>query len=137
MPSFGSNYFRGRPFFAKIKPGQSATRRSRPAFLSASARCAPGRISRASSRASVALAFRLRRSAEISCFTTTSQFGVSPGIAEIGQRELSAFVGIIGDLSEAASFKISSYPGSDGFDFKLIRKCDQPSLDFNVTAQKC
>jgi hypothetical protein len=49
-------YFRGLPRFAEINPSPSAVLRSRPAFLSASVRCAPGGISRASSRASAALA---------------------------------------------------------------------------------
>jgi len=49
-------YFRGLPRLAEINSSQSAVLRSRPAFLSASVRCAPGGISRASSRASIALA---------------------------------------------------------------------------------
>jgi hypothetical protein len=49
-------YFRGLPRLAEINPSLSAVLRSRPAFLSASVRCAPGGISRASSRASIALA---------------------------------------------------------------------------------
>jgi hypothetical protein len=46
--SFDSHYFRGLPFFAKINPWLSATRLSKPAFLSALARCEPGGIPRAS-----------------------------------------------------------------------------------------
>jgi hypothetical protein len=47
----------------------SATYRSKPAFLSASDRFAPGGISRASCRASTAIALWLRLSGEASCFT--------------------------------------------------------------------
>jgi hypothetical protein len=76
-------------------------------------------------------------SGQVSWFTTTSWFGVLPGFVEVCQRELSAFVGIFGYLSEAASFTIRLRPGSDGFGFKLIRKRDQPSLYFDVTGHKC
>jgi hypothetical protein len=41
--SFDSNYSRDLPFFAEINPPPSAARRSKPAFLSASVRRAPGR----------------------------------------------------------------------------------------------
>ena len=54
--TLGCAYFRGLPRFAEINPWLSAVLRSRPAFLSASVRGAPGGISRASSRASIALA---------------------------------------------------------------------------------
>jgi hypothetical protein len=76
-------------------------------------------------------------SGEVSCFTTTSWCGVLPGFVEVAQCELPAFVGVFGNLNEAASFTISLRPGSDGFGFKLIRKRDQPSLYFDVTGHKC
>ena len=63
------NYFRGLPFFRKINACLSATHRSKPAFLSASDRFTPGGISRASCRASTAIALWLRLSGEASCFT--------------------------------------------------------------------
>jgi hypothetical protein len=61
-------YFRGLPRLAKINPWLSATRRSKPACLSALARCAPAGISRAFWRASTAMAFRVRLAGEAGCF---------------------------------------------------------------------
>jgi hypothetical protein len=75
-------------------------------------------------------------SGEVSCFTTTSWFGVLPRLVEVGQRELTALVGIFENLSEAASFT-GSRPGPDGFGFELIRKRDQPSLYFGVSGHPC
>jgi hypothetical protein len=61
-------YFRGLPFFRKINAWLSAAHRSKPAFFSASDRFMPGGISRASCRASTAMALWLRLSGEGSCF---------------------------------------------------------------------
>jgi hypothetical protein len=69
----------------------------------------------------------------VSCFTITSWFGVLPGLVQVGQRELSALVGIFENLSETASFS----PGPDGFGFELIRKRDQPPLYFGVAGHEC
>jgi hypothetical protein len=76
-------------------------------------------------------------SGEVSCFTTTSRFGVLPRLVEVGQREFSTLVGIFGNVSDAASFTIGSRPGPDGFGFELIRKRDQPPLYFGVTGHQC
>jgi hypothetical protein len=57
-----------------------------------------------------------------------------PGSDEVGQRELSSFIRIFGNLGEAARYNIGSRPGSDDFAFKLIGKRDQPALDFGVAA---
>jgi hypothetical protein len=69
-------------------------------------------------------------------FTPTSQFGVLPRSVEVDQREPSAFVRIFGNLGEVTSFTIRLRFGSDGFGFKLIRECDQPSLYFDVTGHE-
>jgi hypothetical protein len=80
--------------------------------LSASVRCAPGAISR-------------------------FLHGVLPRFVEVCQRELSAFVGICGNLSEVARPTIGLRPCLDSFGFKLTRKRDQPSLYFDVTGREC
>jgi hypothetical protein len=61
---------------------------------------------------------------------------VLPRVVEVGQCELSAFVGIFGNQNEAASLAIKPRLDPDGFGFELICKPDQPSLDFDVTGQK-
>jgi hypothetical protein len=58
--------------------------------------------------------------------------GVSPRSGEVGQRQLSSFVGIFGNLREAATYRIGLRPGSDGFAFKLVGKRHQPALYFGV-----
>jgi hypothetical protein len=63
----------GLPRLVKINPWLSAMRRSKPACLSASARRAPGGISRAFWRASTAIAFWVRLAGEACCFMTPSK----------------------------------------------------------------
>jgi hypothetical protein len=63
------NYFRDLPFFLKANAWLSAAHRSKPALFNASVRFIPGGISRASCKASTAIALWLRLSGDASRFT--------------------------------------------------------------------